>query len=177
MNDPLVADTIACLQQGIALLERFSPEQYAHAHPNCFNNSVGSHMRHNLDHFTCLLAGLPDGRVDYDARTRDKLVETEPAHAASRLGEVTRELGLLDHDILTHEILVKMDSGSETPEDQTWARSTTRREVQFLLSHTIHHYALIAVMCHELGITPDPAFGVAPSTRHFQQKQEALCVR
>ncbi|HVU36895.1 MAG TPA: DinB family protein [Opitutales bacterium] len=177
MNDPLVADTIACLKQGIALLNRLSPEQYALTHPHCFNNSVGGHMRHNLDHFTCLLAGLPAARVDYDARTRDKLVETDPRHAAGRLDEVSRELDALDLATLARELAIKMDSGSELTEEQAWARSTTRREVQFLLSHTIHHYALVAVMCHRLGVALEPNFGVAPSTRHFQQSQETICAR
>lgn len=177
MNDPLLADTRACLEQGIALLERITPEHYATAHPNCFNNSVGSHMRHNLDHFTCLLAGLPAGRVDYDARTRDKLVEIDPAHAAGRLAEVVNELSLLDDETMRRSLYVKMDSGSDTTVELTWAQTTTRREMQFLLSHTIHHYALIAVMCHQLNLPLDPAFGVAPSTRHFQQKQETTCAR
>ncbi len=177
MNDPLIADTIACLGQGIALLDRLTPTQYTAKHPACFNNSLGGHMRHNLDHFTCLLAGQPARRVDYDARTRDQLVETDPQHAANRLREVAHELTAFNGDDLTGELSIKMDCGTELPESQAWARSTLRRELQFLLSHTIHHYALVAVMCHELGVALDPAFGVAPSTQHFQQKQASLCAR
>jgi hypothetical protein len=41
------------------------------------------------------------------------------------------------------------------------------RELQFLQSHTVHHYAVIHLMLLQQGIRPDPEFGVAPSTlRH-----------
>ena len=50
------------------------------------------------------------------------------------------------------------------------------RELEFLLSHTIHHYALVAVMARIQGCEPGPTFGVAPSTLKYQQAQ-AVCAR
>ena len=40
--------------------------------------TVGPHLRHVLDHYSALLAGLPDFRVDYDARARDSHLESDP---------------------------------------------------------------------------------------------------
>ena len=78
---------------------------------------------------------------------------------------------------IVRELAVKTDTGSEIDAAQAWTRSTGRRELQFLLSHTIHHYALIAVICNHLGVPLDPAFGVAPSTLRFQQQQGVTCAR
>jgi hypothetical protein len=39
------------------------------------------------------------------------------------------------------------------------------RELGMLLSHTVHHYALIAMLLRARGIEPPADFGVAPSTR------------
>jgi hypothetical protein len=175
--DFLVADTVACIQQSIALLRRLSPAQYVAPQPGCFNSALGGHIRHNLDHYSCFLNGLPVGRVDYDDRDRDSLVEADPAYAADRLEDVASRLLASSPAELVKTISVKTDTGSEIDDSQAWTSSTGRRELQFLLSHTIHHYALIAVICHHLGVALDSAFGVAPSTLRFQQQQGVTCAR
>lgn len=45
------------------------------------------------------------------------------------------------------------------------------RELQFLLSHTVHHFALIATLLErfEIGVPED--FGIAPSTLKYWQAQ------
>jgi uncharacterized damage-inducible protein DinB len=173
MNDTLVTDAHTSLEQGIALLRRLSSAQYVARSPACFNSTIGGHIRHNHDHFACFLDGLPRSEVDYDARTRDPRIETDPVYAALRLADAAHTLAALDRPALSLDLYVKMDSGSGA---RASTCSTAARELQFLISHTIHHYAMIAVICHGLGVAPDPAFGVAPSTlRH--PKQAALSAR
>jgi len=173
MNDTFVSDACTGLEQGIAFLHSLSPAQYAARSPACFNTSIGGHIRHNYDHFACFLDGLPRGEVDYDARARDPRMETDPAHAALRLAATARALGELDSAALACDLRVTADGGSGV---RVWTRSTPARELQFLISHTIHHYAMIAVICHGLSVALDPAFGVAPSTqRHL--KAPAPCSR
>jgi hypothetical protein len=176
IKDFLVADTVSCIEQGTALLRRLSPAQYVAPQPDCFNSTLGGHIRHNLDHYSCFLNGLPLNRVDYDDRDRDALVESDPAYAAGRLDSVAARLAALAAAALARDITVKTDTGSDVEPEAAWTRSTGRRELQFLLSHTIHHYALIAVICNHMGVPLDPAFGVAPSTLRFQQ-QQGLCAR
>lgn len=160
IKDFLVADTIACIEQGLALLRRLSPAQYVAPQEDCFNSTLGGHIRHNLDHYTCFLDGLPASRVNYDARNRDPLVETDPAYAAGRLEAAARGLAAVAPADFLRELAVKTDTGSEADPAQAWTRSTGRRELQFLLSHTIHHYALIAIICHHMGVglTPPSAW-------------------
>jgi hypothetical protein len=57
-----------------------------------------------------------------------------------------------------------------------WSRSTAARELQFLVSHTVHHYALIAFILRANGIDPGADFGVAPSTLAHRKSQQS-CAR
>ena len=45
--------------------------------------------------------------------------------------------------------------------------STLARETEFVHSHTVHHYALIAAKLKSVGIEVPDEFGVAPSTLRY----------
>jgi hypothetical protein len=49
--------------------------------------------------------------------------------------------------------------------------STVGRELMYAVAHTIHHYALIAVMCGMLEVPVPQGFGVAPSTLKYHAEQ------
>lgn len=165
----LIEDNQGCLRQGIELLHRCSHEDYVSKAGHCFDSSVGGHIRHIIDHYHCLFEGLGSApaRLDYDARGRDTTVESDPAAGIAALERVSTALGDLDQDLHT-EVLVKMDSGSDYR--QHWAPSTLQRELQFLLSHTVHHYALIATICALGGPEVPARFGVAPSTLRYREQ-------
>ncbi len=166
----LIDDNIAILRQGVDLLERMSAEQYNRRFPVCFNSSVGGHIRHNFDHVLNFVGGWPEGFVDYDARQRNPLVESDPQASARALEAVIDRLRSMPADALENPVRVKMDSGGEEDAD-CWSQSTVRRELQFLISHTVHHYALIATLCALMEVPVAPDFGVAPSTLRFQRSQ------
>ena len=84
------------------------------------------------------------------------------------------QLAQMKGEGLDQQIRVKMDCGS-TQFNQGWSQSTVHRELQFILSHTIHHYALISVICQLWGYAVPEGFGVAPSTLKHQQKSHAVC--
>jgi hypothetical protein len=50
-----------------------------------------------------------------------------------------------------------------------WSGTSVGRELQFLVSHTVHHYAVIAAMLRPQGVEPGADFGVAPSTLVYEQ--------
>lgn len=164
---PGALDSIAFLEQGLALLREISDEQFAATLPPVFRSGVGSHIRHILDHFECLLAGLESGRVDYDCRARDARIEHERSVAIAALSGMIDKLHTIHRPAREMALLVKMDSGGETTE---WAESSLSREFQFLTSHTIHHYALVAAILGHAGCTLNAGFGISPSTlRHTQR--------
>ncbi len=162
----IIKDNLTCLKQGTDLIARMSKEQYSTKVAQCFNSSVGEHFRHIIDHYTSLMDGSADDqgdvrRLDYDSRRRDREVELNPEAGISRLEQVCSFLEKLDLEAGTR-LEIKMDTGSDI-EDQ-WAPSTLLRELQFLLSHTVHHYALIATMNAFNGVATPEEFGIAPST-------------
>jgi hypothetical protein len=67
-------------------------------------------------------------------------------------------------------LLVKMDCGGDEIE---WQPSTTGRELQFLVSHTVHHFAMIGGICRALEVEMEENFGVAPSTLRHRAQLEA----
>lgn len=155
-----------CLGEGLAMLESLGDEAYVATYPPACTSTIGSHMRHILDHYDCFLAGLESGCVDYDARAREERLETARGDMIVALRGLIDRLGDIDPLDGDRELAVRMDCGMRGQSD-AWTRSTTARELQFLLSHTVHHYALVAIRLRLSGREPGPGFGVSPSTlRH-----------
>lgn len=173
----LIESNVALLGQALALLDRLPDELYS-ARPDCFERGgVGSHLRHVLDHYDAWLqqaeaAPNESLRIDYDARLRDPATEVDPNVGRARLrATIARLRGLeprlaRDPSWTLRELPVAMElngRGSET----SVGRSTLGRELQYLVAHTVHHYALIAVALRSMGRPVPAEFGVAPSTlRH-----------
>jgi len=173
----ILEDTEVCLKQGIQLMAQMEPQLYAQAHGSCYGSTVGVHVRHNLDHFLCLKSGLESGLVDYDARERDEFLETNPDYAASKMEELIDFTTSLKAVYLDQPLKVKMDSGASHEEEERWSQSSLRRELQFLISHTIHHYALIATLCSREGLQLPEDFGVAPYTLRFRNSRDTQCAQ
>ena len=61
-------------------------------------------------------------------------------------------------------------------QEPDWSGSTVQRELQFLVSHTVHHCALIKQILRQHGFEAGMEFGLAPSTKGHLQRQ-AACAR
>lgn len=170
-NQPvLVVANLGLLEQAAGVIERVSDSAYGVGTPQA--KPVGPHFRHVLEHYSCFLAGLASGRVDYDARAREEPLETRRAAARSRLEQLARDLAPIRAEDLDRPLDIRLECGLGG-EDQQWSRSTLRRELQFLLSHTIHHFALIGLLLSFHGVDPGEEFGVAPSTlKHWRSQAE-----
>lgn len=173
----ILEDTVVCLRQGIQFLGQLEQDHYTQAHPNCYGSTIGGHVRHNLDHFLCFEHGIALGKVDYDARERDEFLERDPSYAASKMEELETFIHSLQHENLDRPLQVKMDSGASHEEIENWSQSSVRRELQFLISHTIHHYALIATLFSRGGVQLPEDFGVAPSTLRYRKSRDTQCAQ
>ena len=167
----LAEECAALLEEAVVLLERIPDPVFQNGRePSA--GGVGNQLRHCLDCFACLAKGLDSGRIDYDRRDRDTRVEEERRFAVRQLRATAR--GLRDEVARAQErdLVVRMDEPGRGPAEG-WHRSSLARELRFLATHTIHHFALIALLLERRGIEVDPAFGLAPATAHFQQRREA----
>lgn len=161
----------AALEQGVELATSLEPATFARPIPPG-QSGVGSHLRHVADFVRAFLDGARSGRIDYDARRRDELLEREPARAARHLRGLIRELEALeplDGDALARVVLVRTEAPADAAPEDGWHGSTLGRELAALVSHTVHHHALVALALRQLGAAPPPELGVAPSTlAHWQ---------
>ena len=172
----LIEDNVRLLEQGLVLLEELDQSQYGKPEPSVSLSGPGSHFRHLIDFYDRFLEGVEGERIDYDLRRRDPAIESNPAAARAKLGAVIRELRALEDKPLPRALAVKADAEGVAPEQAPWAGSTVERELQVLMSHTVHHYALIAVSLRMNGLDPGAEFGVAPSTLRYWMEQRA-CAR
>ena len=65
-----------------------------------------------------------------------------------------------------------MDCGWHKECDESsvqWQTSTIGRELQFLVSHSVHHFAMIRGISQRGGEELDGDFGMAPSTLRYQE--------
>jgi hypothetical protein len=64
---------------------------------------------------------------------------------------------------------VRADEPGLAPGDG-FVTSSLARELRSVASHTVHHFALVALQLRLAGVAVDPRFGVAPSTwAHWQR--------
>ncbi len=157
----LLADHAVALAQGRALLAVISDEDYRRPDPGCYGSSIGGHFRHVIDHYDCLLRDVGSGLIRYDHRARSPLLEGSRQVAEAALEDRREALQLLAGLPAEMPLAVELDTGSGAAPAQA---SSLGRELQFVLSHTIHHYALIGVVCLHRQIPLPEDFGVAPST-------------
>lgn len=161
----VVAANLTVLDQTISLLQRLSPDQYRQPVASVFGTSIGAHVRHCVDHHLQFLRGLDSGRVDYDARDRDSDVETSLARGLLSVQQLVERIASVDQRRQVLWIRVDQDA-----QEDGWQISSFGRELAFLLSHTVHHQALIAMICRHLGVPVEEDLGVAPATLRFRTR-------
>lgn len=165
----LLNDTLCLIDQGFDLLTTLSSQQYCHSF-SIKTSSIGAHYRHIMDHYSCFLYGLPFGVIDYDKRERSSLIENsleEALSATIAMRDSFRHVDTLNGD---QEVRVAVNSGKCAQK----TISSLSRELQFLCSHTIHHFAIIKLLGESINIPFSKEFGIAPSTLEFEKSQ---CVR
>ncbi|MBI4718534.1 MAG: DinB family protein [Planctomycetes bacterium] len=139
--------------------------EYTTRSPLAGGSTIGAHVRHSLDHVRLFLAGIEEGTIDYDRRDRATAVERQRHSAFDMIGQLERQLRECPNAILERAIRVRGVLTADGPPVE--AGSSVGRELMFVLSHTIHHNAMIAAAARRLGAAVPPRFGVAPATQAF----------
>ena len=165
----LLIANVDVLAEGMCLLELLDAKQYCLACKPAFQSTIGAHFRHILEHYSCFIEQFPSGEICYDQRCRDEQLEKSLDLAIATITEIS---DCLDEVGSTHKdrgyLIVDQVLKNALPTSFT-------RELMFLHSHTVHHYAIIAAMVRMHGLQPKADFGVAIATRVFT-KDQANCV-
>lgn len=133
------------------------------------SGSIGAHVRHCLDHVCALECGIVASEVCYDHRERDTIVERDPYLGASRLRRASFRIRQIDESVIPRPLILV----AQLSERGAVVRvpTTVGRELAFVISHTIHHSALIAVLLERAKRDVPVRFGLAPTT------PELVCAR
>lgn len=150
------------LKQALRLLGELDSATYVIPCGEVFSSSIGQHIRHCVEHYDeFFLAHRESREIDYDKRPRDLSVETDVFEAMARLRKIRDEFVSMPRNckpLLIRDCEVDIASAS-----------SVSRELQFLVSHTVHHFALISVIAALNGIRTPEEFGIAPSTLKARQ--------
>ena len=168
-----VLPIIAVLRQLADVIRAMTDEQYRRKPVGVVSSNVGGHVRHCLDHVEALLAALEDGELSYDHRQRGTEVETNREAALDVIWSQERQLLAFPLHAESRPLRLSVMVSSGLP--PTEVETTVGRELAFVLSHTVHHNALIAVMALTLGVPVPDRFGYAPST--IVHLEKAQCAR
>jgi hypothetical protein len=149
-------DTLTSVKDVCALLNN---EQFTTKIEILSSSTIGQHIRHIIEFYTCLMQGYEQGLINYDKRERNTLIESIPAYAFSTIENVQEALEQADFNKnmeVVHEIY-----GTEYKIGTTFAR-----ELYYMAEHTLHHFALIKIGFQAAfpEIKLPENFGVAAST-------------
>ena len=149
------------LERGIKLLNSISDSQYSDTSVEPYNSSIGNHMRHILDVYSCIFNGLDSGSIDFSKRERNELAEQYTSSGIAYFENIIEQLKNLDHSTFNKRVVVSDDLGlGVVSANYTLAAALIQAH-----SHAIHHYASVGIIINQLGIElPDADFGYNPTT-------------
>ncbi len=148
------------LDELIDLINQLGNEEYSKPCIQLSNASIGEHSRHIIEMFQCLDEQYESGVLNYDARKRNVLIQTNTDFAVEQIIIIQNNLDRENKKIL----LKQMIDGNEIQ-----AESNYYRELLYNLEHCIHHQALIKVGILQFeSIAVSKNFGVARSTIEYR---------
>ena len=158
----IIQQNQSLIEQAIRLISNMQPLLYKQCCEDVFASSIGQHMRHCIEHYDELFIAYTDKRVvRYHERPRNMEVETDSTVAANRLRFIHNQLERIGSENISLEV---SDGGTADP-----SKSSLARELEFLISHTVHHFALITVIANKLQIKVPEDFGIAPTTLKYRK--------
>jgi hypothetical protein len=159
----LMIDARDVLLQGLTLLFDLDDHRYSQMVGAQFNASIGQHYRHVIEHFLSLTRGLQSGEINYDARDRNVRLQSEVTYGSIATCDLLRILKGYSEETLARECAVTNSVGYGSAGPSTF-HSNVGRELAYCAGHAIHHYAIIRLICHQIGVSVPAEFGIAPST-------------
>lgn len=179
----VIRGNLEAVEQGLRLVSSLTNEQYIRVIPPV-KSSIAEHIRHILDMYFAIIRRDGD-TIDYDVRRRGHIVESNNEQARIELREVRDWLALFDLGMENlgrncerynnPRLNIKTEVTLEETES-TIIPTTEIRELAFVGSHAVHHYALINIIAHLQGIETEKNLGVAPATASFL-REESGCAQ
>jgi uncharacterized damage-inducible protein DinB len=152
------------------LLRLLTNFQYTSPIPVFHGGTIGQHMRHILEFYSCLLNGVQCTTVDYTSRKRNLVLSENKEAALATLDYIESEVAkLVEHQGL--QIINEYSNEDDINREECF--SSVGRELQYAFDHAVHHLAIIriGIECTFPAVPIDPDLGIAPSTLKFRNFQ------
>lgn len=166
LNRQLIDHNISVLKQADEVLRGLNNEEFIHVDPDKGVSSIGSHIRHVIDHYMSFIQGMKIGIVNYDERERDATYETHLLIARRKIHEICQSLEKFKTSrsgmALKNQTELTISCGMLAPRAKTM--SSVQRELGFLHGHAVHHFAFVRLLINAKEKIPNDTFGVAPAT-------------
>ncbi len=168
MNNNLISAAINLLNQLEDSIRQTKEEDFSKPSKILNHSSVGQHVRHTLEFFSCLVDAVPSRKLDYDKRKHDKFIEEDKKLALSVLDSI-RQFISCNNENFEIQLTVNFDLERKL---NTSIISNFYRELAYNIEHTIHHMALIKIGINDICpyVKIDNSFGVASSTIRYQKQ-------
>ena len=154
----IIKASIKSLEKSIKLLSLLSDDKLSNSSVSPYYSSIGSHLRHILDFYNCIISGYQNNYVDLTDRKRDQRIENNCHYALGYTQDIILELKGIN---LNQKVIVNDDLGLGYVQIEYSIASLLAQAN----SHTIHHYAIINYILDRLGIKfEDEDFGFNPTT-------------
>jgi len=156
----IIQSTLKTLQKSQYILTNLTDEQLSCTSVSPYYSSIGSHIRHILDFYDCILSKDLSNVIDLTARSRNKSVENCCILATEYLNIITARLKDSNYDV--DDIVIVIDDLGLGKIEMSYTLAAALSQAN---SHTIHHYAIINYILNGLNIFfEDSDFGYNPTT-------------
>ncbi len=161
MKELIISSINHNLNSAIALLDAINLETYCDTSVGPYYSSIGSHIRHTLDFFDCIINGLDTNDIDLTRRKRDEILSTNIEAAKNHMYSLQK--------ILLSYVDVNTDYLIHVTDNMGQGKVTVNYTLESILahanSHAIHHYATIGYILNQLRVELEiSGFGYNPTT-------------
>ncbi|MEM9858984.1 MAG: DinB family protein [Bacteroidota bacterium] len=163
----LVKACTEILGQLEVIVEEIKNEDFSSPIDTLNNSTIGQHMRHTLEFFSCLMHNHKSGVINYDNRDHDRIIESDTTIALALIQDLKNFVTNIKSDVS-----LKLEANYSLEKEDTISISTNLfRELTYNIEHAIHHMAIIKIGLREVApyVTIPAHFGVAVSTVKYQK--------
>jgi len=163
----LVKENRTQLSSGIDILGRISLEHYIYSEDSDspWMSGIGKHYRHIIDFYDRFIDQFP--LVNYDLRNRDLEIETNKDAAIIKINYLREALKNYEIKDISKKIAL-YQGDMPFSRNEFIVNSSLGRELRYLIEHTVHHYAIIAMFLKYFGYSVPRGFGIAQSTLDYE---------
>ncbi len=157
----IIQSSIHTLNESRNLLISLTNKDLSNHSISPYYSCIGSHIRHILDFYDCILEGIDSKEIDLTNRKRDERMHSDCDYTLGHVERIIDLLKKLDGIDFTQNYIVSDDLGMGKV-DITYTLGAILAQAN---SHAIHHYAIINYILDRLGISMnDDTFGYNPTT-------------